>query len=272
MKSCLPAKYPGTRADPVETSENRRMIPSTPRRTWLFLLISCALFFGPDLLTPEAWVHTLIYQRLAAAYQGILVLIGFGFGPAICRALVVRTLRAGLECASVDKAIAELDGGGSALPRVTLAEHPIPFVLTAGLLPKQCEIFLSSGLVQRLSGSALRFLLARAAAHATWPQRMGDVLPVLAFTLLLPEDLDKGSTWLILGGALALWLGVHWLFELAADRQAGKAVGLEAADALREIKSATRSPLDRLVPHPPFSWRLRAVGDGCDRVGVTKAS
>lgn len=235
------------------------MIPSSPRRTWLFLLISGAAFFAPDLLVPETWSHTLWYERLSVLYQGILIVIGFGFGPAICRKLVVRTLTAGPERASLDHALAGLVGTGMRVPPVTLAEHAAPFVLTAGLLPKRCEVFLSSGLARRLSDPGLRFLLARATAHATGRQRMVDVLPVLAFTVLAPDDLHKASTWLILAGALAAWLGAHWLFELDADRQAGKALGKEAAGALREVKSATASPLDRLLPHPPFSWRLRAV-------------
>jgi hypothetical protein len=248
------------------------MIPSTPRRTWLFLLISCALFFGPDLVMPQAWAQTPIYARWATLYQGALVLIGFGFGPDICRALVVRAVTAGPERGFIDGALAGLVGKGMALPRVILFQHPVPFILTAGLLPRRCEIFLSTGLADRLSGAGLRFLLARAAAHATWPHRMADFLPVLAFTVLVPDDLDTGSTWLILAASLAAWLGVHWLFELDADRQAGKALGQDAGGALWEVKSATRSPLDRLVPHPPFSWRLRAVGAGRARADVTKPS
>jgi hypothetical protein len=248
------------------------MIPSTPRRTWMFLMVSCALFFGPDLIVPEAWAHTAVYQRLSAIYQGALVLIGFGFGPAICRAMVVRALTAGAERGAIDRALARLPGQLMASSRVTLFEHPLPFVLTVGLLPKQCEVFLSSGLARRLSDDGLRFLLARAAAHTTWPQRMVDVLPILAFTLMAPDDLSKVSTWFMLGGALAAWLGVHWLFELDVDRQAGKAVGQDAAAALAELIAVTHSPLDRFVPHPPLSWRLRAAGAGRARPDVTKAS
>jgi len=255
-----------------EKRENPVMIPSSPRRTWIFLLVSCALFFGPDLVIPESWAHNLLYERMSAAYQGILVVIGFWFGPSICRALVIRTLSIGPLRASIDQALVELKGLGMALPPVTLAEHAIPFVFTVGLLPRRCEVFLSSGLAQQLSENGVRFLLAHAATHATWPQRMVDMLPILAFTILTPNDMHLSSTWPILGASLAAWLGMHWLFELDADRRAGKALGGEAAGALREVNAANRSPLERLVPHPPFSWRLRAAGAGRDRLDVTKPS
>ena len=235
------------------------MIPSTPRRTWLFLLASSLAFFGPDLLAPAAWLHSVAYERLSALYQAGIVGLGFWYGPAICRALVVAEVVGGSLRAALDRAVAGLQGQGLPLPPVTLAEYPASFVVTVGLLPKQSEVFLSSGLVQRLSDPGLRFLLARAAVHASLRQRLAALLPVLAFTLLLPDAPHSLAAWLILAGALAAWLGLHWLFELDADRRTGRVLGREAVSGLLEVQGATASRLGWLSPQPPTPWRLRAV-------------
>jgi hypothetical protein len=234
------------------------MIPSTPRQTWLFLGASCLLYFAPDLLTPAAWSQTEIYPILSSCYQGLLVLLGFGYGPAICHAMVVREIDAGPPRMAVDQALAILAATRSPAPPVILAEHAVPFVLTAGLLPKRCQIFISSALAGKLSANGLRFLLARAAVHATWRQRLAAVIPVLLFTALLPDPKDLAS-WLVVVGFLAAWLPLHWLSELAADRQAARGMGSQASDGLREVLAATASPLAWLTPRPPLSWRLRAV-------------
>jgi Zn-dependent protease with chaperone function len=248
------------------------MIPSSPRRTWLFLLISCALFFGPDLLAPAAWSGTVAYRTLSTAYQGLLVILGFWLGPAICRALVVRRVNAGPVHEALEAAVRTLGDAGWRPAPITLADHPMPFVLTAGLLPSRVEVFLSSGLARRLSEPGLRFLLARALAHGSWPHRLADVLPVLAFTVWVPDEPAGLGSWLALAVGLLLWLALHWAFELAADRRAGRVLGSLAASALREVETATRTPLSRLIPHPPLRWRIRAVGLDQTRHRVTKAS
>jgi len=239
--------------------DNDPMIPSTPRRTWLFLGASCLFYFAPDLLVPAAWSHTGIYLILSACYQGGLVLLGFAFGPAICRALVVQEISEGPPRSSVDQALARLADEGFPLPPVVLAKHATPFVLTAGLLPKRCQVFISSTLLERLSTPGLRFLLARAAVHASWRQRMAALLPILVFTVLVPDDPKGLTTWLALGGFLVLWLLLHWLFELDADRQAARLMASGASDGLREVQAATASPLGWLTPRPPLHWRLHAI-------------
>lgn len=236
------------------------MIPSTPRRTWLFLGATCLLYFGPDLLLPAAWRQATVYPLLSSLYQGVLVLLGFAFGPAICRALVVREIDSGPTRAAVDRALAPLRGN-TRPPPVVLAEHNAPFVLTAGLLPNRCQVFVSSALAERLSTNGLRFLLARASAHAALPQRLAGLLPLLVFTVLVPDDPKGLATWLALGGLLLIWLLSHWLFELAADRQAARLMGVGAGEGLREVLIASASPLDKLTPRPPLRWRLRAVGE-----------
>jgi len=238
--------------------ENSTMIPSTPRRTWLFLGISCLLYFAPDLLLPAAWSHTTRYAILSAAYQGALVLLGFGFGPALCRALLVSEISEGPPRSAVDRALARLRDNARPLPPVVVAEHAAPFVLTAGLLPKRCQVFVSSALADRLSTTGLGFLLARAAVHASPRQRLAALLPILAFTVLVPDP--KGlATWFALGGFLLFWLLLHWFFELDADRQAARMLGAGAGDGLREALAATASPVAWLSPGPPLNWRLRVV-------------
>ncbi len=229
------------------------MIPSSPRRTWLFLGASMLLYFAPDLLLPAAWLHGAFYPLLSKFYQSLLVLVGFAYGPAICRALVVREIDAGPQYAAVSRALATLSG-----PPLVLADHSLPFILTAGLLPRHCQVFVSSALVARLSPIGLRFLLARAAAHASLRQRLAALLPVLVLTTL-PDDFAALSSWLLLGASLLLWLPYHWLFELDADRQAARRVGEDSSAALLEVLAATASPLDRYLPHPPLLWRLRAL-------------
>jgi Zn-dependent protease with chaperone function len=235
------------------------MIPSSPRRTWLFLLASTLAYFGPDLLVPGAWTHTSLYLTLSAVYQGVVVTLGFWFGPAICRAMAVGTLSTGSLQAAADREQAGLPDVGLPRPPVLIFEHDLPFVLTAGLLPSQCEVFVSSGLVGRLTPVALKFLLARAAAHATLRHRLAAFLPVLIFTVLLPDDLKSVATWLAMGGFLAIWLMLHWVFELDADRSAARALGSDADPALREWLAVTTPHPAWLSMHPPLRWRLRAV-------------
>lgn len=235
------------------------MIPSSPRRTWLLLLASSLAYFGPDLLVPAAWAHTSLYLTLSAVYQGMLVVLGFWFGPAICRALAVSTIATGPLHAAVERESAGVSIAGLPRPPVLLFEHAMPFVLTAGLLPSNSEVFVSSGLVSRLTPAGLKFLLARAAIHATMRHRLAALLPVLAFTVLLPDDLKSVATWLETGGFLLLWLMLHWIVELDVDRAAARAVGGDATDALCEWLAVTAVHPAWLTTHPPVAWRLRAV-------------
>jgi len=236
------------------------MIPSSPRRTWIFLGASCLLYFAPDLLLPVTWQQASLYPILSAAYQGGLLLLGFALAPAICRAMVEREIAAGPLRTAVDQALAPLHG--LPLPQVVVAEHDLPFILTAGLLPRHCQVYVSSALVGRLSLNGLRFLLARAAVHASLRQRLAALLPVLGFTVLLPNDYGSPATWYATAGFLGLWLLLHWFFELDADRRAARMMGPGASEGLHEVVAATATPLDRLSPRPPLHWRLRAVADG----------
>jgi len=235
------------------------MIPSSPRRTWLLLLASSLAYFGPDLLVPAAWAHTSLYLTLSAVYQGMLVVLGFWFGPAICRALAVSTIATGPLHAVVERERTGLSDAGLPRPPVLLFEHAMPFALTAGLLPSHSEVFVSSELASRLTPAGLKFLLARAAIHATVRHRLAALLPVLAFTVLLPDDLKSVATWLETGGFLLLWLMLHWIVELDVDRAAAGAVGGDATDALREWLAVTAVHPAWLTTHPPVAWRLRAV-------------
>ncbi len=231
------------------------MIPSTPRRTWLFLILTSLAYFGPDLLAPATWSGSQAYQLLSAAYQGALVVAGFAFGPAICRALVVQRIASGPLHAALEQAMAAL---GRRLP-VTLAGHAMPFVLTAGLTPRGCQVFVSTALLARLSPVGIRFLLARAVAHTVWRQRMAALLPVLILTVLVPDEPRDPSTWLLLGLFLLLWLVTHWGFELDADRLAARMLGSDAATGLREVQAATASRMGWLTPSLPLNWRLHAI-------------
>lgn len=236
------------------------MIPSSPRRTWLFLIASSLAYFGPDLLVPAAWAHTHAYLVGSALYQGMLVVLGFGFGPALCRAMAVSPIGTSALNAAIEGGRADLKAAGLAVPPVLLFDHAMPFVLTAGLLPGQCEVFVSTGLASQLTPSGLQFLLARAAVHATLRHRLTALLPLLIFTVFLPDDLKSPVTWIETGGFLLLWLMVHWAFELDADRCAARAVGAGADDALREGLAITHPYPTWLSTHPPLRWRLRAVG------------
>ena len=235
------------------------MIPSTPRRTWLFLIASTLAYFGPDLLVPSAWAHTPLYLIGSALYQGMLVVLGFWFSPALCRAMAVKPPDASPIHDAIDRAQAGLRAAGLNRPPVRLFEHGLPFVLTAGLLPRQCEVFVSTGLASRLTPSALQFLLARAAVHATLRHRLAALLPLLVFTMFLPDDPASPVTWLATAGFLIPWLMVHWAFELDADRRATRSVEAGAADALRECHAITQPHPAWLSTHPPLRWRLRAI-------------
>jgi len=240
------------------------MIPSSPRRTWKFLLFSCLAFWGPDLLVPDAWSRNGTYLLLSTLYQEALVVAGFWYGPVICRALVVREVTEGPLRQVVEWTLSELHKPRGAIARlaeipVTLVGHAGLFIVTAGLLPGQSRIFISSGLTARLGIHGLRFLLARALVHGRLSQRLAALLPVLILTLVLSDTPQSLMAWLGLFGFLAGWLALHWLFELRADREAARAMGHGAAAGLREVLAATAAPGTWLSVHPPLRWRLQMV-------------
>jgi hypothetical protein len=237
------------------------MIPSTPKRTWIFLLVSSLAFWGPDYVVPSAWEHNATYLLISNLYQGALVLAWFWFGPAICKAMVVREVVLDPLRQAVDTALQNLEYDKARLARrpVIVAEYPEPFVLTAGLLPRQCEVYLSSGMVSQNGPDGLRFLLARALVHGTLTQRLVALLPVMALTVLFPGMPSDLTGWLVVSGFLAGWLAVHWLFELQVDRKAALAMGPDAARGLLEMLAAQGRPIVGFSLHPPLRWRLRQV-------------
>jgi hypothetical protein len=240
------------------------MIPSSPRRTWIFLLVSSLAFFGPGYLVPAAWEKDATYLLISSIYQGMLVLAGFWYGPAICRKLVVKEAADGPFREAVDQALSELrkSTGPVQLAEIPiiLVEYPAPFIVTAGLLPRQSQVFLSSDLVERLGINGLRFLLARALVHSHLSQRLAALLPVLMFTVTVTDSPSDAMAWLSLAGFLVGWLFVHWFFELRVDRQAAQAMGPGATEGLREILLAHATPISWLSAQPPTRWRLRMVG------------
>jgi len=239
------------------------MIPSSPLRTWIFLLLSSLAFYAPVLLMPADWGKNTGYVLFYNIYQGALVLAGFWFSPAICSSLVVRTVVAGPLRQAVDRTMDELrnNKGLAQLPAipVTLAEYPVPFIVTAGLLPAQSQIFLSSALVERLGANGLRFLLARALLHGSLSQRQAALLPVLVLTAVIPDTPSSILAWLELAGFLMAWLLMHWFFELRADSKAAQALGPAAAEGLRELLQASASTPGLLSVQAPIRWRLYIV-------------
>ena len=241
------------------------MIPSSPRRTWVFLLLSSLAFFGPGLLAPAAWEKQATYLLLSNLYQGMLVVAGFWYGPAICKTLVVKALVAGPLRQAVDQSLTELhkSKGPVRLAEIpiTLAEYSAPFIVTAGLFPGQSQVFISSDLVERLGINGLRFLLARALVHSSLSQRLVALLPVLVFAVMFTDIPSDVMAWLRLAGFLGGWLVVHWFFELRVDRQAAQAMGSGATEGLREMLAANDTHIAWLSVHPPTRWRLRMVSD-----------
>jgi Zn-dependent protease with chaperone function len=235
------------------------MIPSSPRRTWIFLLVSSLAFWGPDLLVPSSWQQTTLYTAIYDLYQGLLVVAGFLFGPAICRSMVENELRAGPMYQAVHQVLAELGQAPrlAVLP-VTLIEHPAPFILTAGMLPGKSEVFVSSDLLVPLGPNGLRFLLARALVHGEWMQRLVALIPVLILTVAFPS-LSDWRAWLDMTGWLTGWLALHWYFELSVDRKAARVMGPGAVQGLKEVMEATATQLSWLSFHPPERWRLQSV-------------
>ncbi len=247
------------------SGDNRTMIPSSPRRTWIFLLVSSLAFYGPGLFAPAAWNKNATYLLLYTLYQGALVVAWFWCGPAICRALVVKRVVAGPLREALDNTLAELYKGKGRVKLaeipVILAEYSAPFIVTAGLLPGQSQVFISSALAEQLGINGLRFLLARALVHGSLPQRLAALLPVLVMTVMFPDTPWDAMAWLCSAGFLVCWLAIHWFFELRADRQAAQALGLGAEEGLREILVANASPISWLSVQPPVRWRSRMVAD-----------
>lgn len=239
------------------------MIPSSPMRTWIFLLLSSLAFYAPVILMPGDWEKDTSYVLFYTVYQGALVLAGFWFGPAICSSLVVRTVVAGPLHQAVEETIVELHNNSGltqlAVIPVTLAEYSVPFIVTAGLLPAQSQVFLSSALVERLEANGLRFLLARALLHGSLSQRLAALLPLLVLTAMIPDTPSSILAWLALAGFLLGWLLMHWFFELRADSKAAQALGPAAAEGLRELLQATASTPGLRLMQAPIRWRLHIV-------------
>ncbi len=238
------------------------MIPSSPRRTWIFLLATLLAFYGPGFLAPAAWDKNATYLLVSNIYQVALVVAGFWYGPAICRALVIKMIVVGPLRQAVDCTLAELRNSKGpvhlAKISVSLVEHTAPFIVTAGLLPGRSEIFLSSALAEGLGENGLRFLLARALVHADFSQRLAALLPVLVLTVI-PGIPSGALAWLELVVFLVGWLALHWLFEMLADRKAAQALGHGAGEGLREMLVASAAPVGWLSMQPPIRWRLRMV-------------
>jgi hypothetical protein len=235
------------------------MIPSSPRRTWIFLIVSSLIFFAPDLMVPEHMAHDPAYLKLYSLYQAVLLVVFFWLGPALCRVMVVREATDGPLRAALDQALADLRDSPAGLPRLpaTLVDYPAPFIVTAGLVPGRSEIFLATDSAAQLGPHGLRFLLARALAHGEWAQRLTALLPILALTLLWPDDYSALSTWLFLAVFALAWLALHWAFELRADRRAARAMGAQAALGFAEVQASGAAGLGSL--RPPLPWRLRAI-------------
>jgi hypothetical protein len=251
------------------------MIPSSARRTLIFLLLSVVVFWGPDWLVPTAWQHDAAYPLVSNLYQGLLVIAGFWFGPALCKAMVVDEVSAGPLRQAIDQILVELNTAElntaelntpatarslAGLP-VTLVDHPQPFIVTAGLLPRQCQVFLSTGQACRLGPAGLRFLLARAMVHGDLSQRMASMIPVLLLTVVFPDTLDW-VTALTLAGCCLGWLALHWTFELRVDAKAARVMGPQAIEGLREVMAATATAASTLSLHAPTGWRLKACQGG----------
>ncbi|MHB1215156.1 MAG: hypothetical protein ACYCY9_09235 [Thiobacillus sp.] len=249
------------------------MIPSSAKRTLIFLLLSVLVFWGPDWLVPTAWQHDATYPLVSNLYQGLLVIAGFWFGPALCNAMVVDEVRAGPLRQAIDRVLDELNTAGlntqatahslAVLP-VTLVDHPQPFIVTAGLLPGQCQVFLSTGQAVRLGPAGLRFLLTRAMVHGEVSQRMASMIPVLLLTVAFPDTLDWVTS-LTLAGCCLGWLALHWTVELRVDAKAARVIGPHAIEGLRELIAATAAAASTLSLHAPTGWRLKA----CQGGGVT---
>lgn len=240
------------------------MIPSSPRRTLIFLVASLLAFFWPDVVVPVAWGKTPTYLLVSDVYQVALALAGFWFGPAICRALVLEEVTTGPLRQALDESLAELRRRKGSFQLADVAVHmaayPAPFVVTAGLLTGRCQVFLSSALVERVGIYGLRFTLARALAHAGLSQRLAALSPVLAVTVMVPATPADLTTWLRVAVILAGWLVVHWVFELRADRQAARAMGEGAETGLREVLAGSAPRAAWLSVQPPLRWRLHIVG------------
>ena len=233
------------------------MIPSSPRRTWALLLVIVLLLWLPSLLTPDALEEQPTYLLANTLYQCALVVVLFWFGPALSNAMVLSEPCDGAARQTLDQASADLEGRPGLATRlpVTLFEHFQPFILTAGLLPQHCRIYVSTTLVEEIGPAGLRFTLARAHLHGGWGHRLVAFVPVLLLTAFFP-DLSDWRGWLVLAPLLAIWLALHWWIELQTDRQVARILGADAAEGLRETLAA---PVPGAFLQPPPNWRARAI-------------
>lgn len=233
------------------------VIPSSPRRTWTLLLGIILLLWLPSLLAPAALEEHPAYLLANTIYQCVLVFAMFWFGPALCDAMVVSEPRDGPARLAVDQAMADLyrRPGIRAMLPVTLFEHFQPFILTAGLLPMHSRVYVSSTFAEETGPAGLRFMLARAMVHGEWGHRLASFVPVMLLTAFFP-DLSDWRGWLMLIPLLALWLALHWWFELQADRKVALILGADAAEGLQE---ALVAPVPGAFLQPPPHWREQAI-------------
>ena len=239
------------------------MIPSSPRRTWTFLLLSSAAFFGPDLFVAASVSKSAEYIFYYNLYQGILVLLGFWLAPMICRRLVEHEVLGGPLRQAVDEIRDQFRNGARETPcpdlPLTVIDHRQPFILTVGLLPDQITVFATTGLLKQLGHAGLRFVIARSLAHGQGSQRLAAVVPALVLALSFNELPASIAAWVEMALVLLILLIAHWIFELKADRQAARIMGEEAISGLRQLLATQDRAQHLFSLSPPIKWRLGAV-------------
>lgn len=236
------------------------MIPSTWYRQVVLFLIAAGMAVGLLWLATEL-LRVERDRAFAQTVAGVIVLLGiYAGGPLSARLLAPQGSSNKLLLARLERVCAALP-----IRRIVfLYDHSAQSAVTVGIVASQARIYITSGMLERLSDEGLRGVLAHEETHI----REHHILlsfcyaSAYAFAVSITE-----SAALFIAGFLA-FMALRRIFEYRADAGGTELAGKAAmVAALTELKRMfpTHGWMRFLIlasPYPTLEMRARAVSDG----------
>lgn len=236
------------------------MIPTHWLRTVIFII------FVFDLMVLLTWAGSLV--KLEPAYRAFgqtLASLGFLFGfyvftPFVARMLAPYPTRQATVQGRVDRAC---KAARAAMP-VFAYDHSSPAAVTVGLFRRQAKLYLTAGMVDRVSDLALQGLIAHEQSHVDNRHIMGICLYAFCFAL---GSYGTNRIFVFLASFIS-FLAMRRFFEYQADAGACKAVGkapvLAMLEELERMKPTKRWHrwLTLITNYPTLPMRIQAIHSG----------
>lgn len=236
------------------------MIPSTwYRRVVLFLFtmeVAGALLW----LSSEA-VNNDQDRPFAQTVAGLILLLGiYAGGPLTARFLAPqKSTNAAL--------LARLERMRATLPvrrRVFLYDHKAESAVAVGIIASHARIYITSGMLERLSDEGLRGILAHEETHI----REHHILLIFCYASVYAFAAQIANSAALFVAGFVAFMTLRRIFEYRADAGAaelvGKAAVIVALDELHRMFPTQRGSRFFVFasPYPTLPMRVRAVVDG----------